>query len=232
VRWNWLRDDVKGLAVALGAVALLGITAATTMGGFSATLANTSNHFSSGTIQLEEGVGSTTCFSTGSGSGGSVDAANDATCSSIDDLGAAVDQVPGGTPVSTTVMVTNVGNDGTTTGSLVASTCSAAAASDDGGYVGADTAGFCGKVDVTIANTTSGATDQCAFPTLVGSCPAPSSAATLASLASQTLSTPAMSALAAGGSATYVITVQLDATATNADQGLSATIPLTWSITQ
>ena len=80
--------------------------------------------------------------------------------------------------------------------------------------------GFCGKVDVTIANTTSGATDQCAYPTLAGSCPAPSSAETLASLASQTLSTPALSALAAGGSATYVITVQLDASATNADQGL------------
>ena len=76
VRWNWLRDDVKGLAVALGAVALLGLTAATTLGGFSATVANTTNQFSSGTIQLKEGVGSTTCFSTGTGGGGSVTAAN------------------------------------------------------------------------------------------------------------------------------------------------------------
>lgn len=232
MRWNWLRDDIKGLVVALVAVALLGITAATTMGGFTATVANTTNQFSSGTVQLEEGVGSTTCFSTGSGGGGSVTAANGGTCSSIDDLGAAADQVPGGTPVSTTVTVTNVGNDPTTTASLVASACSTAAASDDGGYVGADLAGFCGKVDVTIANTTAGAADQCAYPTLVGSCPAPSSAETLASLAAQTLSTPALSALAAGGSATYVITVQLDAGATNADQGLSATIPLTWSISQ
>ena len=140
--------------------------------------------------------------------------------------------MPGGPPVSTTVTVTNVGNDGTTTASLVASACSAAAASDDGGYVGADMAGFCGKVDVTIANTTSGATDQCVYPALSGSCPSPSSAQTLASLSSQTLSTPALSTLAAGGSATYVITVQLDASATNADQGLTATIPLTWSITQ
>jgi hypothetical protein len=232
VRWTWLRDDIKGLAVALGAVALLGLTAATTMGAFSATVANPVNQFSSGTIQLEEGVASTTCFSTGSGGGGNVTAANDGDCSSIDDLGAAADQVPGGTPVSTTVTVTNVGNDGTTTASLVASACSAAAASDDGGYVGADMAGFCGKVDVTIADTTPGATDQCVYPTLAGSCPAPSSAQTLASLSSQTLSTPVLSALAAGGSATYVISVQLDASATNADQGLTATIPLTWSITQ
>jgi hypothetical protein len=232
VRWKWRRDDVKGLVVALGAVALLGLTAATTLGGFSATVANTANQFSSGTIQLKEGVGSTTCFSTGTGGGGSVTAADASTCSSIDDLGGSVDQVPGGTPVSTSVTVSNVGNDGTTTGSLVASACSAGAAADDGGYVGADTAGFCGKIDVTIANTTPGAADQCVFPTLVGGCPAPSSADTLASLTAQTFSTPAMSPLAAGGSATYVITVQLDPGATNADQGLTATIPLTWAITQ
>jgi hypothetical protein len=232
VRWTWIRDDIKGLAVALGAVALLGLTAATTLGGFSATVANTTDQFSSGTVQLTEGVGSTTCFSTGTGSGGSVTAADAATCSSIDDLGAAMDQVPGGTPVSTTVTVTNVGNVDTTTASLAASACGAAPASDDGGYVGADSAGFCGKVDVTIADTTSGATDQCVYPTQVGSCPPPSSADTLASLASQTFSTPALSALVAGGSATYVITVQLDLGATNADQGLTATIPLTWSITQ
>ena len=41
-----------------------------------------------------------------------------------------------------------------------------------------------------------------------------------------------MSPLAAGPTATYVITVELDPGATNADQGLTATIPLTWSITQ
>ena len=41
-----------------------------------------------------------------------------------------------------------------------------------------------------------------------------------------------LSPLAAGASATYVISVELDPGATNADQGLTATIPLTWSITQ
>jgi hypothetical protein len=54
----------------------------------------------------------------------------------------------------------------------------------------------------------------------------------LADLAAQTFSTPALTALAPGASATYVITVQLDGGATNGDQGLTATIPLTWSITQ
>ena len=41
-----------------------------------------------------------------------------------------------------------------------------------------------------------------------------------------------MSALAPAGTATYVVTVQLDAAATNADQGLTATVPFTWSISQ
>lgn len=232
MRRTWIRDDMRGLVAAVFAVVVLGATAATTLGGFSATLANPTNTFSSGTVQLREGVGSTTCFSTGTGSGGSVAPANSATCSSIDDLGASTDQVPGGPPVATTITITNVGNDGTTGATLAAASCTAAAAADDGGYVGADMAGFCGQIDVTISNTTSGATDQCVYPEQAAACPAPSNSYTLASMSSQTFTTPAMTPLAAGTSATYVITVQLDAGATNADQGLSATIPLTWSITQ
>ena len=224
--------DRRGLAAAVVAVVALGVTAGVTLGGFSAAVGNPENSFGSGTIQLEEGVGATSCFSTGSGSGGTVTAANAGTCTGIDDLGAALDQVPGGTPVSTTVTLTNVGNTATTGASLVTSACSAAAASDDNSYVGSDTSGFCGKVDVTVANTTSGATDACVYPTQSGPCPALSSASTLAGLANTTFGTVPMSALAAGASATYVITVQLDASATNADQGLAATMPLTWSITQ
>jgi len=224
--------DRRGLVAALVAVVALGVTAGVTLGGFSAAIGNPANSFSSGTIQLKEGVAATSCFSTGSGSGGTVSAANAATCATIDDLGAALDQVPGGTPVSTTVTLTNVGNTATSGASLVTSACSAAAASDDNSYVGSDTSGFCGKVDVTVANTTSGATDACVYPTQAGACPALSNTSTLAGLANTTFDTVPMSALAAGASATYVITVQLDASATNADQGLTATIPLTWSITQ
>jgi hypothetical protein len=223
--------DRKGLAAAIVAVVALGATAGMTLGGFSATIENPTNTFSSGTIQLEEGVASTTCFSTGTGTGGSVDAANTGTCSSEDDLGAALDQVPGGTPVSTTVTLTNVGNVGTTASELAAGACTTAAATDDDAYVGADTAGFCGEVDVTVANTTTGATDACVYPTTVGACPSPSNTYTLASMASTNFTAP-MSPLAASASATYVFTVELDPGATNADQGLTATIPLTWSITQ
>ena len=93
-------------------------------------------------------------------------------------------------------------------------------------------ASFCGKVDVTIANTTTGATDKCVYPTQAAACPALSNTYTLATLANQTFNTTPMSALAAGASATYVVSVQLDSSATNADQGLTATLPFTWAINQ
>ena len=224
--------DRKGLAAAVVAAVALGATAGVTLGGFSATIVNPTNTFSSGTVQLEEGVASTTCFSTGTGSGGSVSASNTGTCSGIDDLGAALDQVPAGTPVSTTVTLTNVGNTPTSTASLVPGSCTAGDAVGNGGYDGADTAGFCNEVDVTIANTTSGAPDGCVYPVEAGSCPSLSNTYTLHTLSSQSFSSPPMSPLAAGASATYEITVALDSGATNADQGLTATIPLTWSITQ
>jgi hypothetical protein len=224
--------DKKGLVAAGVAVVALATTAGVTLGGFSATIANPTNSFSSGTIQLSEGNGATTCFSTGTGTGGSVSAGNSGTCSAINDIVGTLDQVPGGTPLSTTITLRNVGNVATTGAALVTAACSAAAASDANGYVGTDTSGFCGKVDITVANTTSGATDKCVFPSQSAVCPALSSANTLASFASTTFGTTPMSALAAGASATYVITIQLDASATNADQGLTASIPMTWAITQ
>ena len=220
--------DRKGLAAAIVAVVALGATAGMTLGGFSATIGNATNTFSSGTIQLEEGVNTTTCFSTGTGSGGSVDAANTGTCTG-DDLGGFTDQMPG-ISHTTTVTLTNVGNDPTTVSSLVAGACSTAAATDDDSYVGSDSSGFCGETDVTIADTTSGATNQCIYPASTSACPALDNSSTLAGLASATYTT--LSPLAAGASATYVISVELDPGATNADQGLTATIPLTWSITQ
>ena len=78
--------DRKGLAAAVVAVVALGATAGMTLGGFSATVDNPTNTFSSGTIQLEEGVAASDCFSTGTGSGGTVSAANTGTCAG-DDLG-------------------------------------------------------------------------------------------------------------------------------------------------
>jgi hypothetical protein len=228
-----ITSNKKGLAASLAAVAALGLTSTYTLGGFSATVANPTNTFSSATIQLEEGNGTTTCYSTGTGSGGPVSGTNTNSNCAINVLSGTLDQVPGGTPLTTTITLTNVGNHNATLASLVTGACSAAAASDANNYVGSDTSGFCGKVDVTIANTTNGAADKCVYPTQATACPSLSNTYTLSGLANQTYGTTPMSALAAGSSAIYVITTQLDSTAaTNADQGLTATIPFTWAINQ
>jgi hypothetical protein len=222
----------RNLAASLVAVVALAATASYTLGGFSAGIANSASTFSSATIQLEESNGTTTCYSTGTGTGGSVTASNTNGTCAINALVGTLDQVPAGTPLTTTLTFTNVGNHNATVASMVTSACTAAAASDNGGYTGSDTAGFCGKVDVTVANTTAGATDKCVYPTQAAACPALSNANTLSGLANSTFNAVPLTTLAAGASATYVVNVQLDSTATNADQGLTATVPFTWSISQ
>jgi hypothetical protein len=227
-----IRANTRGLVASLAAVAALVMTATFTLGGFSAGISNSASSFSSATIQLEESNGSTTCYSTGSGAGGTVTATNTNSSCSINALVGTSDQVPAGTALTTTLTFTNVGNHNASVASMVTGACTVGNASDDSGYAGSDTAGFCGKVDVTVANTTSGATDKCVYPTQSAACPALSNSSTLAGLASTTFNAVPMSTLAAGASATYVVTTELDTSATNADQGLTATVPFTWSISQ
>ena len=227
-----IRKNKRGLVASLAAVAALGMTATFTLGGFSAGITNSASSFNSATVQLEEGNGTVTCYSTGTGSGGSVTASNTNNTCAINALVGTLSQVPGGTPLSTTLTFTNAGNHNATVASMVTGACTQATASDANGYVGSDTS-FCNKVDVTIANTTTGAADKCVYPTTAGACPALSNTYNLSLLAGQTYNAVPLTVLAAGASATYVVTVQLDSgVATNADQGLTATVPFTWSIAQ
>ena len=153
------------------------------------------------------------------------------TCS-VNALVGSLDQVPEGAILTTTLIVTNVGKLRATVDSMKAGSCEAAAASGNDSYTGSDAGGFCGKVDVTVANTTEGAIDRCVFPTQVAVCPALSNAITLASLSGNTFTTVPLYTLASGASVTYVVSAQLDASATNADQGLTTSVPFTWSIGQ
>ena len=92
---------------------------------------------------------------------------------------------------------------------------------------------FAHKIDVIIANTTTGATDKCVFPTQAAACPAISNTNNLSTLASQSFGAVPLTVIAPAASATYVVTAELDSgVATNADQGLAATVPFTWSISQ
>jgi hypothetical protein len=217
------------LATASLAVVALSTTAMTSLAGFSAQIVNNSNTFSAGTMQLEESQGATNCFSTGSGSGGTVSATNSATCA-INKLVGTLDQSPAGTPLSTTVTMKNTGNVTASVESLVFSACAAAAASDAGGYVGSDTAGFCGKVDFSV-----GIAGKCLYPAnALGACPAiPTSVGTLAGAATlgsiTNSSSPGMVLLAPGASQAYTFSAMLDTSATNIDQGLAASMTMTWN---
>ncbi len=200
----------------------------TSLAGFSAQIVNNSNTFSAGTMQLEESQGATNCFSTGVGSGGTV-GTNSATCA-INKLVGTLDQVPAGTPLTTTITMKNNGNVTASLESLVFSACNAAAATDANGYVGSDTAGFCGKVDFSV-----GVTGKCLYPAnAAASCPAtPVNTGTLAGAATlgsiTNASSPGLTLLAPGASQAYTFTAMLDSSATNADQGLAASMTMTWN---
>jgi hypothetical protein len=218
---------------ALGSVAIAA-TGFTALGGFNATVGNNAGTAGSGTLVLQEGVGSTDCISTGSGTttSATVTAANDnSTCPASIFGGAGVDNLePGGTPVSATVTLENLGSLGGSSLTLTPSSCTVSDNTSPAGtsntYFGSDTSGFCGEVDVTIENDTGSA--ACVFPVSSSSaCGAPSTAGNLANLSSATLP-----GIAAGATATYKITVALSSAATNADQGLLATVPLTWTLAQ
>jgi hypothetical protein len=229
-----IRKNTWGLVASLAAVAALGLTTMFTLGGFSAAINNNTSTFSSATIQLEENNGTIQCYSTGSGgTGGTVTATNTNSACAINALVGTLDQVPGGTALEAQLVFTNVGNHAISTATLAAGTCAVTTASDAAGYVGGDTSGFCGKVDVAINNVT---TSKCVYPySATTACTAPGSSGTLTGLATYAASpiSTGFSALAAGASATYDVYVQLDGTsATNADQGLTATLPLTWTISQ
>ena len=212
----------------LGVVAL-STTAMTSLAGFSAQIVNNSNTFSAGTMQLEESQGLSTCYSTGSGLGGAVSAANSATCT-INKLVGTLDQYPAGTPLTTTVTMKNTGNISATLESLVFGSCSAAASSDNGGYTGTDVLGFCGKVDFSVGTST-----KCLYPAnATAACAStPMSAGTLSGVATVATfnqsSTPGMTILGPGATQAYIFTVMLDPSATNADQGLTASMVMTWN---
>jgi hypothetical protein len=225
-----------GLLSSLAATTALSLTSGFTLGGFGAAITNSSGGFSSSTIQLEESNGGTVpCYSTGTGSGGTVTPANTNSTCTINALVGTLDQVPSGAALQTTLSLTNVGNQAATIAELQTGGCSVAPAPDDNGYAGADLTAnaFCGKVDVTISDTTSGAAYKCVFPGQTAPCPALGTTnSTLATLANQQFYVPPLSSLAAGATATYQVNVQVDSSATNADQGLAATVPFSWAISQ
>jgi hypothetical protein len=179
------RARKSGLIAGLVAVAVLGLTAAVTLGvtTFSAQVGGTGS-FQTGTLLLSKTNASGTCLSSSNAAGSITTNINSACPGS--DLGAGTTNVPQVNQTST-VTLTNQGSINSASGlTLTAGACSAVAAPYGASVLnplssGSDTAGFCGKVDITIYNTTAG---KCLYPASAGACPAPSSANTLVTLAS------------------------------------------------
>jgi hypothetical protein len=205
---------------------VLAVTAGLSLGGFSAGITNPTNSYSSGTVVLKEAAGATSCFSTGAGT--TVTAANTANCTTIDDFGGPINQGPGSAVTTQVLNLTNVGTINASTFTVAPGACTSAAAANTAPYAGTDAA-FCGHVDVTIQNDTTG-TPSCVYPAGAGACPALSTTYNLTTLGAS----PALSlgALAAGASDKFTVKTQIDAATTNADQGLAASVPFTWTLNQ
>jgi hypothetical protein len=214
------------LAGALGVVAL-SLTAATTLGGFTASVAS-SNTGTTGTIVLQLSKGAVNCDSTnGTGAGGTTDTNTGTSCAANIDALAASNMLPGGATTATTVTLKNLGVSPASTLNMVAGTCTGAQRTDTGNYFGTGTALVCGKVNFTLQDGT-----NCVVPAHTGACVAAdlTSAHNLTNMGTVTLN--GATALAAGATDTLVLTTQLDSTAGNNVQGLKATLPITWNLIQ
>lgn len=226
------RRVIVPLSFGIVASVALAATGFTALGGFNATVTNNAGKVGSGTLLLNEQSGATTCISTGSGTTSSTAISTNDNPTCPIDLFANTNLEPGGTTTPVTVTLSNPGTLPGSMLTLTPGTCSIANNLSPGGigntYFGTDTAaGFCGELDVTIEDDTVSGSPVCVFPAGAGACPAPSSSGTFANLTAESLGT-----LVSHASATYVITIGLDSGATNIDQGLLATVPLTWSLVQ
>ena len=232
---RWLRERNR-MALAAGVLgsAVLALSTTASLGGFTASISNTGDKAQSGSLLMQEqvtptGGTTTTCLSTGGGTAITTNA--NAACAA-NKFGALTNTVPGASSFST-VVVANQGSVAANSFSMGAGTCVATPTAPTGAIatnVGSDTAGFCGKMDITIEDDT--ATPTCVYPAAAGACPALSTTYNLTSLTTfAPAATPvALTApVAAGGSRTYKVTVGLDTSATNADQAMAATQPITFT---
>jgi hypothetical protein len=126
----WRKLAAGGLSLAV----LVSFASPAGAAGFSASLAAARTTFSSGTMQIKATTGTTTCYSTGTGSGGSV-TNNSATC-------ATGSPIPSGSvsptsPSSAITTLSSVGNANASTATVSSASCGVAELSDS---VGGNTA--------------------------------------------------------------------------------------------
>ena len=211
--FTWLRRLLRGRLVpatvvsSVVASALAVLTLSGSLSGFAASITNSTNTAGTGTLVMQESnaTGTVTCTSDSGGV-----STNTATCAGINKFGGSTTMVPG-TPIATTVDISNVGTVPANTFTLApGGSCTQ---SDNGSVNGAAT-DLCSQMTVSIT---------------VGTSTTPVFSGTLAALAA--LSTPITlpTPVAAGAKVPVTFTVELPSSAGNSYQGLQASLPLTWT---
>ena len=207
---------VAGVAGAI----VLSLSMTNTLSAFTATIVNSNNTAASGTVILQEvntATGGSTCTSTdttGTGNASNTISNNSYSCSTINKYGGSTTMVPSNAAGTTNVSTVNLTfkNTGTATASTFTLTPGACTVTANGTLNGTDTAGFCSHLIVTITVGGTVVVNKVA-------------ASTLASSSAITLTVPN------GATAVpAIVSVYLDNASTNADQGLAASQPLTWTL--
>jgi hypothetical protein len=235
LRWFKSRSRLALIAGALGAAALAVSTTAS-LGGFTASITNTGDKAQSGSLLMQEAVTpvggtTTTCLSTVAAAPITTNANLGCTANKF---GAMTNGAPGSTSNSV-IVIANQGSLAANSFSIGVGACTATPTTPAGAIatnLGSDTAGFCGKVDVTIEDDTVSGTPACVYPAGTLACPAYSNAYNLTTLSSfAPAATPAAltAPVAAGAARTYKVIVGIDGSATNADQAMAATEPITFN---
>ncbi len=200
----------------LAAVGLLALGVGGTLSGFTASITNTTNTAGSGTLLMEEDQPTqTSCFSTGTTAIVTTIGANAGTCATINKLGANLVMVPGQTVTAGTITIKNNGSAAAQAFTLTGGGCTTTAQASHG-----TATDICPKLNLTVTGT--GATSATVY------------SGTLAAFGTTPIDLLAKlgqtgTGLAGGASDTFVFSVTLDPSADNTYQGLTASMPLTWS---
>lgn len=204
-----LRFTPLALTTVLLSAALLSLSVTGTLSGFTAAITNSMNTVTTGSLVLQEGVGSNaTTFACTSADGSSI-TTNSSTCATINKFGGTGSQtmVPGQT-VTQSVTFKNSGTIAAGTFTLQPTACTQSTVTAPAGSA----TDLCSKLSVVV--------------TQVGASTPTVYSGTLAGFtASQTLAT-----LAAGASTTFTFAVTLASGAGNSYQGLQASVPMTWTL--
>lgn len=198
---------ITGIAGAL----MVAFTFTPTFAGFVASIQNSLNTASTGTLTMRETSGAATCNST-DGSGSST---NTATCATINKYGGTTTPlIAGGAPNTTTINLQNTGSTAATSFSLTPDACSQSAVA--GSSMSGKATDLCSKIKVTIKSGSSTIFTGTAAQLQTGG-------------AIDLLAKLSKTSIAPNETVPVTFEVSLDASANATHQGLQVSQPLTWA---